>query len=71
MSSNTSQKINGKKTTFDDYGMYMVDAYSLWKTLLALTIVYTASIIFLIRWLVGHEGIGRICLRSALLPVRC
>ena len=42
--------------TLEDYGVQAVSAYCLWKALLALAVASVGPLVFMIRWLVGHEG---------------
>ena len=50
------KKVNGKMKTLEGYGVQAVSAYCLWKALLALAVASVGPLVFMIRWLVGHEG---------------
>ena len=50
------KKVNGKMKTVEGYGIQAVSAYCLWKALLALAVASVGPLVFMIRWLAGHEG---------------
>ena len=50
------KKVQGKMQKPEGYGMYAVSAYCFLKAVVALVVASVPSIIFLIRWMVGHQG---------------
>ena len=50
------KKVHGKMQTLEGYGMYAVSAYCFWKAAVAIFVASIPSIVFLIRWSVGHHG---------------
>ena len=68
------KKVNGKMKTLGGYGVQAVSAYCLWKALLALAVASVGPLVFMIRWLVGHEGdwqnaLGLLAVTSSLLNI--
>jgi hypothetical protein len=50
------KKVNGKMATRDGYGIKAISAYCLWKAVLALILASIGPGIFMIRWLIKHNG---------------